>query len=971
MTPVRPAVLFLGCLLIVSVVSADQPRPARYIGPPQIVEPLPETPPDMATLVESPSNDWISTGRPIGAFEDLTAATGVAVTGGLTYWGTPLSDRTVQHVAGRTPGGDLHVFWWTAAGAPQVVNVSAKTSVRIASDPVAWLGVAPNENIAAITTAGAVQVFNWTPAADWVSFPISTTSGRTFAGNVVVWTTPGTPPVEHVAAITTGGEIFVFYRRGNVPFSRVDVTAKTGIRAKGLGGAWVSTGSEHLVVTGTDNKLYELTWSSTRDWTPTAIPLPHDVTGDVAAHGNSWFSQIAVRSNQDALFVLTRSPTGRPWITQEITQFDGEKVTGRPALSLMGNGAQVAVRGVDGELLVFWIMPNNPIWQVLSISDLAGIIAAGTPALWTAAGTPEAVAAAGPDSRLRVLRNYGEAQRLTERLLGPFNDLRAQTGVRKTVTILWNPETTAANCAANTGPAPGCMQPCNPATIGDGTKMKFLKSAADDAMRTVDMWFRENSGNLMTVQNVATLGWYTSVKPGGHYWQAHGGSGCLDGWDTGDREKWAEAIKLADRDFNFAPFDLDGDKTLRPNELAVVIMIPNPFSSPPGFYGPVWMQNGAPLIVDGVKIEDVTEIYVYSVPKAGSEFTDGTPLPGLSVHEISHHLLRHADMYIRPTPPTGPGPHAIMDVHNSPTHHDGWSKMKFQWVRPRIIWHSGRYTIKDVETRRSVRVLLHPSRGTGEYLVFENRFRGSTFDKDLAADGLAIYHVVEDPGLSSRSLPPFYWTSAEWAKWPDWDRRALRMIRPVSNSGRVLDGGSAVPYNNSFSVWRAGDASTSYDLLPFPAARERAWLRWSDGSNPGRVVRDVSAAGAEMRFTVGTVSLANPALCAAAGNKNCGWIPDGFGGQAFCGDCTGFNRCGGGGIPNVCGCIPRTCDDNFCGTVSDGCGGKLECDRNCPEGYFCNRFQRCQPIPEPCPCGGQPPDNCLPCPQEPLAKPPS
>jgi M6 family metalloprotease-like protein len=958
----------LGVLALAgAALHADQPPPRGKT--PAATAPVEVTPPrpEVETLVEGLTGEWLSTARPIGAYEDLTAATGVAITGGLAEWATPLTDRVVQHVAGRTPGGDLHVFFWNASGVPQAVNISAKTGVRIAGDPVGWLGVTPHEHVAAVTPAGAVQLFTWTPASDWTSAEISAGSGKAFSGRLVAWTTyDRSPPVEHVAALTTAGEIQVFFRRGPAAaFTRVDLTARTGVRAQGLGGAWVAPDfSEHVVVAGTDSKLYELAWSSARDWTATAIPLPEDASADLTAVSNWGFATIAVRGARDTLFRLTRPITATgAWFTQDLTSFDGERVTGRPFVT--PNNQFIAVRGVDGEALVFW--PSGlPLWQVTSLSDLVGMTASGAPVGWIADG----VAVAGTDNRLRVLRDWREARTLTEAVQAPFASLARQTGPRKTVTILWNPETTDANCGFDTGP--GCLKPCDRTEIGRGVKLKFKAEAATAAMRGVGDYFREVSGDMLRLDNVATLGWYTSSKPGAHYWQDHGPGVCMDGWGKGggDVEKWVEAIRKADAEFNFAAYDLDGDKTLRPNELAVVIMIPNS-AGPAGFHRGVVAENGAALVVDGVTIPVITEVYVESREKAGSDFTDGEPDVGLIAHELSHHILGHVDMYwgrwdLRP--PTGLGSHALMDNGWAGAHHDAWSKLKFNWLRPRIIWHPGRYALKDVETRHSARALLHPTRGAGEFLLFENRRRGTTFDRGLPADGLAIYHVMEDPAVYQRSRPPFHWTDAEWAKIApsDWGHRALRLLRPAATNGQVYDGGSSDVYDDRWSLWRAGEARTSYDLTPFPASRGRAWLRWGDGANPGLAVRDVTAAGPEMRFTIATVSLANPGLCAAAG-KNCGFIPDGYGGLASCGECSGHERCGGGGVPNVCGCTPKTCDDGYCGRLSDGCGGTLSCG-GCDDLFFCNRWNRCEPIPEPCECGGRPP-ACLPCPRDPVAPP--
>jgi len=62
--------------------------------------------------------------------------------------------------------------------------------------------------------------------------------------------------------------------------------------------------------------------------------------------------------------------------------------------------------------------------------------------------------------------------------------------------------------------------------------------------------------------------------------------------------------------------------------------------------------------------------------------------------------------------------------------------------------------------------------------------------------------------------------------------------------------------------------------------------------------------------------------CAAQG-KNCGTISDGCGGILDCGACAGGNTC----TNNVCTCVPTTCaaQGKNCGTISNGCGSQLNC----------------------------------------------
>jgi hypothetical protein len=49
--------------------------------------------------------------------------------------------------------------------------------------------------------------------------------------------------------------------------------------------------------------------------------------------------------------------------------------------------------------------------------------------------------------------------------------------------------------------------------------------------------------------------------------------------------------------------------------------------------------------------------------------------------------------------------------------------------------------------------------------------------------------------------------------------------------------------------------------------------------------------------------------------------------------------CGGSGTPNVCGCSMTSCaaQQKNCGTISDGCGGSLNCG-TCSNGEVCGAF---------------------------------
>jgi hypothetical protein len=63
--------------------------------------------------------------------------------------------------------------------------------------------------------------------------------------------------------------------------------------------------------------------------------------------------------------------------------------------------------------------------------------------------------------------------------------------------------------------------------------------------------------------------------------------------------------------------------------------------------------------------------------------------------------------------------------------------------------------------------------------------------------------------------------------------------------------------------------------------------------------------------------------------------------------CTGPQTCGGGGVPNVCGCTDNgaACQGKECGTVINNCGVEVTCaPNNCPGGTLCG-------VPTPNLCG--------------------
>jgi hypothetical protein len=130
--------------------------------------------------------------------------------------------------------------------------------------------------------------------------------------------------------------------------------------------------------------------------------------------------------------------------------------------------------------------------------------------------------------------------------------------------------------------------------------------------------------------------------------------------------------------------------------------------------------------------------------------------------------------------------------------------------------------------------------------------------------------------------------------------------------------------SNGGSGFGAGDSGI--DVSVNMDARS---LLMPDGSHGGMGGKDT---GGTMRLGGGDSSATGTcptAVTCTTGGQKCGTISDGCGGTLQCGGCTGNDTCGGGGTANECGtaCQPKSCaEQNIgCGPAGDGCGNMIQC----------------------------------------------
>lgn len=324
--------------------------------------------------------------------------------------------------------------------------------------------------------------------------------------------------------------------------------------------------------------------------------------------------------------------------------------------------------------------------------------------------------------------------------------------------------------------------------------------------RSVAGWWRENSGGRCTLERAGLLGWFKSDFGPERYWGTDPEDKDKNGFVTGHVEKWAEAVRRADEEFDFARYDKNRNKVLEPTELAVLVVIPQngPFGTmrtPAGKEVPKW----EPLVVDGVSVPLITEAYA------------GNPLNlGLFAHELSHLILGAPDMYRNSK--FRALSYSLMDSSYGTVHLGPFEKLKLGWLRPRIVSRSGTFRLSSVERSGEALILFDSERGPGEYFILENRWRRGSYDLEgLPSDGLAVWHVLEDSSILARY--------GEGGDPGDWGRRGVRLIR--RNEGSPVDDAQA--------LFSRGD-----DLR----------VTWADGSDSKFRITVISEVGPTMSIRV-------------------------------------------------------------------------------------------------------------------------
>ncbi|MBN2008466.1 M6 family metalloprotease domain-containing protein [candidate division KSB1 bacterium] len=388
----------------------------------------------------------------------------------------------------------------------------------------------------------------------------------------------------------------------------------------------------------------------------------------------------------------------------------------------------------------------------------------------------------------------------------PFNGVKPLWGERPLLVICWDPH-----------------RPEHPAPPFNDVRDLIFGSNYPN----VRDYYIVNSNNRFHLQDAGMKGWYDADKPWDHYWAASDPVDADgDGWISGHMEKWAEAIRKADATFNYAQYDADGDGNLTKDELGILIVIPqnSPFGTNRIAYGQEF-PNKQPLVVDGVTITWIAEAYI------------GSPINlGVVAHELNHLFLNLPDMYFNFFQPYAAGMYSIMDVGYYDNHIDPFHKIRLGWIQPAQVLRSGVVPIEAIEQSHVAYILHDPGYGNQEYFIVENRQSNvpNGYDSYIQDDGLAVWHIMEDPDVYENLPAPDKVSPTDWATIgaTDWGRRAIRMIRPIYGP----------PFDNSTALWDGVEPATGYNLLSDDPNADHATLTWHDGSPSGFAIKNISMA---------------------------------------------------------------------------------------------------------------------------------
>lgn len=274
---------------------------------------------DMITFWWSPAHDWQAVNVSQIAGKQCYPFSGI------TSWQTKNGNLNIEHLAGITKGGELITFRWSPAHDWQMVNVSQIAHVNLNSNSAITSWQTKNgpynvEHLGGINVSGDIITFIWSPSHDWQAVNVSQIAGQKVdnRSGLTNWQSPNGPfNVEHLAAISTNGDVFTYWWSPQHDWQKVNVSQIAGEKADPTSAlSWqtkLCSRKDHISAVNAQGDLIGYWWSPATDWR--AGNLGKASVQKLAGAGTAWQTKngvdniehiAGVDSNKNLIVLYTR-----------------------------------------------------------------------------------------------------------------------------------------------------------------------------------------------------------------------------------------------------------------------------------------------------------------------------------------------------------------------------------------------------------------------------------------------------------------------------------------------------------------------------------------------------------------------------------------------------------------------------------------------------------------------------------------
>ena len=284
----------------------------------------------------------------------------------------------------------------------------------------------------------------------------------------------------------------------------------------------------------------------------------------------------------------------------------------------------------------------------------------------------------------------------------------------------------------------------------------FIQTQVHGPRPSLNDYYLETSYGMFSFSDLGNFAWVTAwddpATPGDESTRSFWSNYSDPVWGGGSFHSWG-LISLDKAGYDFAPLDINNDGTINLGSEVAYFLVDSQWSGARGGA----TRGQPPITLDGK-----------AVTGANAGISEDSPWITLFAHELGHQTLGLPDYY--GITPQNIGVFSLMGFSGTggwagpigPQQLDPYSKLKLGWLTPTVVTSDGFYDIPNSEMNPVTYILHEPARGTDEYFLVENKWRGTSYDNSEALippltppmppahegvgipdEGLLVWHVDE------------------------------------------------------------------------------------------------------------------------------------------------------------------------------------------------------------------------------------